>query len=325
MNFFTPKSLFAAVLLLSSVSASAQNYITASPDGGFDLSKGKDYVVIYAPNEAIAKMGNNIASNQNLDATQEKNSFLYWLTDWDKTALTMINYEEDGVKNPYGGDDFLNMTPLYFWGTGQFTAKEDHLYDLSGIDDSYILHIDLRDGGNTTSTYKFQIGNIGAKNGHFDLAVNLDLGSPSGDFVGVGQLPHDKNWYSLDIPVKDLIDESDDALFGFDLSGFVNNITTCFMVGFLDDKHVTTSEAKGKLLPDDEVQTYTITKLNSALSLGSVFFYKPDTSITGISHVEAAGNTAEVVYDVAGRRTEMNRPGLYIVKTANGTKKVLKK
>ncbi len=320
MTRFTSFAFMAASLLLVSPSVKASDYITASPTGGFDLSQGKDYVVIYAPDEVITGMGSKIASDQNLDATQTKNSFLYWVTDWDSTSLTMINVEEDGVTNPYGGTDFLNMTPVYDWGTGQFTATTGNEYDLSMIDSEYILHMDLRDGGNAESQYKFTIGNTAKTGGTFDLAVNLDLGEMSGTLVGVGSMPHDGNWYCLDIPVSDLIDEDGD--FGFDLSGFTTGITTCYTVGF---NSPTCSVTTSKLLPGDEVKTYTITTLNSALSLGSVYFYKADSSASGISEVAVSSDEEADVYDVMGRRATMNTPGIYLVKTANGVKKVLKK
>ena len=39
----------------------------------------------------------------------------------------------------------------------------------------------------------------------------------------------------------------------------------------------------------------------------------------------AAEGQVQQVYDLSGRRAEMNRPGVYIVKTANGSRKVVKR
>ena len=49
-------------------------------------------------------------------------------------------FDFSGGKDSWGGDDKLNMTPLFNWGSGQFTAKAK-AYDLSAITDDHILHI----------------------------------------------------------------------------------------------------------------------------------------------------------------------------------------
>lgn len=306
MRDYTLKSILTATALLLTTSLSAQTYITDSPTNGFDASNGSDYVIIYAPNELLARMGSKISSNQNLDATQTKNSFLYWVTDWDSSLLTMVNVEKDGVLNPYGGESFLNMTPVWEWGTGQFTAKSGYEYDLSQIDDTYTLHMDLRDGGNAESQYKFSIGDTSKSGQTFDLMVNLELGKTNDKLVGVGSMPHDKKWYCLDIPVKDLLDEEGNFGFSVDWS---NKIETCFTVGF---NKPTTSKETHKLYPGDAVQTYTITELNSALSLGSVFFYKAAAANpNGIENVQTAATDGEtVVYDLSGRRTTATGAGI---------------
>ena len=315
MKHFTLKAAVAAISTLAATFANAQ-YITEAPAGGFDFSKGTDYVVIYSPESQITSMGENIISDQNLDPTMTDNQFYYWTADWDKKLFTLYDIE-DNQKNSYGGSDKLNMTPLFEWGSGNFAAKAK-AYDLSKITDEHILHIGFMNIGSESATAKFKFALGPSDNNGFSLQVNTALGYPSGTYVGVGNAPKTNQWYYLDIPVKDLIDEDGDFGFEYDFSNPING--TVFTCGFSD---ATCSKYKqGKVDPETGMYSITINEKGSALAIDGVFLYKK--TATGIESVEGeVTNTSDCRrYDLSGRQANQSSKGVVIVKTAKGVKKV---
>lgn len=301
--------------------AFAQGYITAAPEGGFDLNSGKDYVVLYAPESVITAMGSKMISNNNLDPNSVDNTLEYWVTDWDKKELTLYNVPEEGVMNTFGNDEHINATPLYAWGTGVFMSKAK-AYDLSKVTDEHHIHIGIRDFGSTPSKYQLSIGSQSTiKNNGFQVQVNLGVGEAQGDFVGIGSLPNgnDGKWYYIDLPIKDLIDENGDFGFVYDFS---KPITDGVFTFTFKDPTCSTATKSGPA-PGESVYSYDITKLGSAVSFDHVFFYVPQTQ--GIEDItEADDQTIEAIYDLSGRRVNEMTKGFYIVKTAAGAKKVLK-
>ena len=301
--------------------AFAQGYITAAPEGGFDLNSGKDYVVLYAPESVITAMGSKMISNNNLDPNSVDNTLEYWVTDWDKKDLTLYNVPEEGVMNTFGNDEHINATPLYAWGTGVFMSKAK-AYDLSKVTDEHHIHIGIRDFGSTPSKYQLSIGSQSTiKNNGFQVQVNLGVGEAQGDFVGIGSLPNgnDGKWYYIDLPIKDLIDENGDFGFVYDFS---KPITDGVFTFTFKDPTCSTATKSGPA-PGESVYSYDITKLGSAVSFDHVFFYGPQTQ--GIEDItEAEDQTIEAIYDLSGRRVNEMTKCFYIVKTAAGAKKVLK-
>lgn len=313
------KSLLTAAMTLLTTATFAQ-YINEAPAGGFDVTTGKDYVVLYAPENIISAMGTTLISNNNLDPTQTNNLLEYWVTDWDKKDLTLYNVPEEGGKNSFGTDDYINATPLYEWGTGVFIPKAKS-YDLSQVTDAHHIHIGLRDFGSAPSQYKFAIGSQKTiKTNGFQIEVNIDYAAEDGEYVGVGKIAggNDGKWYYLDIPVSALVDENGDFGFTYDFSQAI----TDGVFAFSFNKPVCSTAKKTGPAPGESVYTYEITKLGSALSIDHVFFYVPTSD--GISEMKVSSNSddIEAVYDLSGRRTVMNRPGIYVVKTAQGMKKV---
>lgn len=313
------KSLLTAAMTLLTTATFAQ-YINEAPAGGFDVTTGKDYVVLYAPENIISAMGTTLISNNNLDPTQTNNLLEYWVTDWDKKDLTLYNVPEEGGKNSFGTDDYINATPLYEWGTGVFIPKAKS-YDLSQVTDAHHIHIGLRDFGSAPSQYKFAIGSQKTiKTNGFQIEVNIDYAAEDGEYVGVGKIAggNDGKWYYLDIPVSALVDENGDFGFTYDFSQAI----TDGVFAFSFNKPVCSTAKKTGPAPGESVYTYEITKLGSALSIDHVFFYVPTSD--GISEMKVSSNSddIEAVYDLSGRRTVMSRPGIYVVKTAQGMKKV---
>lgn len=309
-----------AAAVLSTGAAFGQSYITGAPEGGFDVNGGKDYVILYAPEDVIAAMGSKVISNQNLDADQNRNYLEYWTCDWDQTLLTLYNVPEEGVLNSFGGSEYINATPLWAWGTGVFMSVNE-AYNLGLVTDQHHIHIGLRDFGSAPSKYQFSIGNINnIKTNGFQVEVGLSVGAGDGDFVGVGSLPNgnDGKWYYLDLPIADLVNPNGD--FGFSYNFSQPFALKCGAFSFTFKDPVCSTETHTKPGPGETVCNYTITKLGSALSLDHVFFYVPDES--DLQNVAVESTAAPEYYDLSGRRVERPVSGLYIVKTAAGFKKV---
>lgn len=314
------KFLLLAACASVAAAASAQTYITAAPAGGFDVNSGKDYIVLYAPDDVIAAMGSKVIANENLDQNQVDNYLEYWVTDWDKKDLTLYNVPAaEGETNSFGGTDFINATPLYAWGTGVFMPKAK-AYDLSKVTNNHRVHIGLRDFGSSPSKYQFSIGSQKtiASNG-FQIMVGKPLGDAVGNFVSLGSLPsgNDGKWYYIDVPVADLIDPNGNFGFEYNFSAPISD--GVFTFTFNDP--VCSTATKSGPAPGESVYSYTVTKLGSALSLDHVFFYIPDASgVEGIT--VAPEEVVEGIYNITGRRVENPGTGLYIIKSNLGTRKV---
>lgn len=317
MKIFTKKTMLAAFTMLAAMSAQAQ-YISEAPAGGFDFSKGKDYVVIFTPEEQVTAMGDKILSNQNLDPTQTNNYFSYWVADWDHSLFTLYDCPND-AKNSWGGDTKLNMTPLFNWGSGQFTPKGTFRYDLSAIDDEHILHIGFMNigGEGKSANYRFWLGPTN-RNG-FLLEVNKTLGTSIGDYVGVGMASARNTWYYLDIPVKDLVDVEGDFGFGYD---FKNKFTGfCFTCGFDVDDASCTKYTAGAVDPDTGMKKITINQMGSAMAVDHVFLYKKSGS-TGIDNITSVLSKSEgVSYNLNGQQVGSDYRGIVI---KNGKKMLVK-
>lgn len=320
MNKITLKSAITAFTFLLALPLSAQSsYIVEKP---FNFKEAKDFVVLYAPKAAVEAMGDKIISDNNLDPEMEKNQFFYWAADWDKTELVLANVEEEDGKNSLNGPDYLNMTPLYWWGGGHFMSKGSNTYDLSKVDDDMMMHIGIRSFGSANSNFVIKVGpGSKVKDNGFQLEVNLAEGKADGDYVGIGMLPNDKKWYSIDIPIKDLIDENGDFGFTYDFSKPIPNSETAVQLAFTNNKTVC-STAKGVLEPGNEVKTYTITKLGAAISLDGIWFYHK--APTGIKNLESNGAGAKAnaaLYNLAGQQVNSNYKGIVI---KNGKKYINK-
>lgn len=308
-------SIALGAMMMAPQAVSAQ-YISEAPAGGFDFSTGEDYVVIYSPAAQVTAMGDKILSNQNLDPNMVDNQFFYWTADWDAKLFTLYDIEDTQV-NSFGGSEKLNMTPLFDWGAGHFGAKAKP-YDLTSVTNDHILHIGFMNIGaeNATNNFKFTLGPTGSE---IKLVVNKAVGQMSGELIGVGNAPAVNKWYYLDIPVKDLLDEDGDFGFVCDFSKPTGEII--FNVGF--DGATVSQYTQGAVDPDTGMYKITVTQKGSALALDHVFLYKAASS-SGINGVQTADDEVQAAYDLSGRQVDMNRPGIYVVKTAQGVKKVIK-
>lgn len=311
MKRLTKNFALTAMVLMASATANAQ-YITEAPATGFDFNNGSDYVVIFVPEEQKAAMGDKIISDQNLDETQTKNWFTYWTADWDPKLFTLFDCPND-EKNSWGGETKLNMTPLFSWGAGDFTAKTGYSYDLSAVTDDHYLHIGFMNIGSETSKpcFKFQMG-PSADNG-FSLEVNQPVGEMLGDYSGIGYAQKTHTWYYIDIPLKDLIDENGQFGFLYDFSQpIAGKIFTCgFDIQDADVESSVTTYTQGAVDPDTGMYEITVTELKSAMAVDHVFLYKKDAS--GISQVNDAGaDSAAKAYNLAGQQVDAGYHGVVV-------------
>ena len=318
-------TVFAAISLLSAATATAQDSYLTKADKPFNFDAANNFVVLYAPDEAVTAMGSKIISNNNLDPNMVDNQFYYWTTDWDKTSLVLTTVNEPEGKNSLGGSSYINMTPLFEWGGGSFSAKGSWQYDLSKVNDNMILHIGLRDFGTVAPNFKIDVGRIKniATNG-FQLETNLAIGQTDGNYVGVGNMGHDGEWYYLEVPVKDLVDENGNYGFTYDFSSPFPVTESAVQLSFAKPQ---VSQATGVLEPGNTVKTYSITKLGSAMSVDGIWFYERSTN--GIDDIQTHQHTIPsthqpVIYDLNGHQVNASTlpRGIYVMKTAQGVKKI---
>ena len=212
---------------------------------------------------------------------------------WDNTYT---GGEGEGF-NSFGGSGYMSFVV----GTGGWSglghcgvvdaAKELDGFDLSMLKNGkWYLHMAMKDAGSIHATHNIAIGPNAT--GCFALGET----KTDAKYELIGDFDRDGEWYNIDIPVDDLVD------LGFDL-------TNC------------TDKCAGNML------TFLSGGATGAqLNYDAVFFYQKAADATGINQVKADNNKVNAIYTVNGMQVkDMSKPGLYIQKTANGVKKVLKK
>lgn len=164
--------------------------------------------------------------------------------------------------------------------------------DYSMLDDSYFLHFAMKnDDVAAHNTYAIWVGGAKFALGNGGFTDNGNIYPKLGDFRRDGQ------WYSFDIPVKTLKALNASAFDGCNAAKF--NIFSLLGGGITGTR----------------------------VMLDNVFFYKK--VLTGINAAQAS-DAQEIkvlgIYDLSGRRVDdMNSKGIYIVKTNQGCKKVIKR
>lgn len=321
------KITFTMAFAAMSLFANAQ-YITEAPAGGFDLNKGKDYIPVYMPAPQLSQIQGKILTDNNLDPNEENNSLQFWIDDWmgDNASKVQAYVVPEGTveKNSWGGTEYIGITPIgYKVAAGVFTAKTKK-YDLSRLTDEHVLHIGLCDAsgkyGSGDPQLIISFGND-ANKPDFNLIVNK-TGDADGKDIPVGKIARGKKWASIDIKVGDIKDDNGEIGIPFTWG---NDINAFVKLACADNANTVCSTATyGNLAPGESIRPVTITALGTALAIESIFFYVPNT--TAISDVMANdGNDIQTVYDLSGRRIDNPATGVYIVKTAKGTKKIIMK
>lgn len=203
---------------------------------------------------------------------------------WDNT------YSSEGFegKNSFGYDEGYTVYTVGGAGwSGLGYASQDNGKDLSMLDDSYTLHFAMAGTGN--ETHLIIIGDAKFAIGPTGYNDNGKITPALADY------PRDGKWYNIDIPYSEIRSRAT-AVFDNPTS-YSGNVFAVLSGG----------------------------QTGTKLQFDNVFFYR--TTATGINKVTPSvrNNRPYGIYDLSGRRVpNMNKKGIYIVRTAEGVKKIQK-
>lgn len=191
--------------------------------------------------------------------------------------------------NSFGYDEAYigNYSVSGGWSGLGYASNPGTGKDLSMLDESYFLHFAMKGTGN--EAHLIQIGSANLPVGNYD-----DNGTVKPSFANYTR---DGEWYNFDIPFSE-IKSLATAIFD-NPSNYSGNVFAILSGG----------------VPNTKVQ------------FDNIFFYR--TKTTGIESIENKKETTSApvqIFDISGRKVNnMKRKGLYIVRSAQGVKKVLVK
>lgn len=288
-------TLLAASCFMALAAAAQTSYVTPatdidSGDPTFDFKGTTNYVILYASEDEADALGETkILKNESpTDLDGSRPVYI-----WDNTYT---GGEGEGF-NSFGGSGYMSFVvgTVGWSGLGHCGVvdadKELDGFDLSMLKNGkWYLHMAMKDAGTIHATHNIAVGP--------NASGCFALGETKNDakYELIGDFARDGEWYNIDIPVDVLVD------LGFDLTNctdkYAGNVLTFLSGG-----------ATG-----------------AQLNYDAVFFYQKAADATGINQVKADNNKVNAIYTVNGMQVkDMSKPGLYIQKTANGVKKVLKK
>lgn len=254
----------------------------------FQFSQDETYYLISLDADTKSE---NLNEDQIVDiGPNESTRFLY---PWGDTV-------ESGAavgKNSFGveaGYTSWQTLPDKGWSGLGFFIDQSGLTSLAGINKDYALHFAIK--SSTTQPIDIIIADGNKKECHFVLGQeNYGDHQPAGDFE------RDDTWYNVDIPMSYFIQQGLDFRSAKTYGGNIFSV----MLG-----------TEGGLKCDYD----------------AVFFHGPKDKTTGIEQVKIPSESNRTngmplgIYDMQGRKVKsMNAPGIYIVRTAEGVRKVMKK
>lgn len=273
------------------VDATLGEFGSKALDGGnnstFDMASGSDYVLVATGSTFAeqAEAAGKVKANYNVD---DKN---YKFNLWDGT---MTGSTPSGV-NSFGYEEAYSCVKVVggqgWSGAGYAPASA---IDMSMIDDSYYLHFSMKASNavSQNAPYAIKVG----ENACFTIgsAPYVDNGM---SFAVLGDFYRDGQWYSFDIPMTEVKRYGFPAFWGS--SSYTRNILAV-LAGGNNDMEV---------------------------NLDGVFFYKKvSTGIKQPQGVQSQELKVLGIYDLSGRKvTDMNAKGIYIIKTNQGSKKIVRK
>lgn len=281
-------TLFTAAMLFIGITANAQTgYCTAAMNADGESTFKWDEAQNFCPiivSDAVAEAmtGKGIKKDLRVDDT---NRFLYV---WDNTYTAA---ESDGLNTfgDFGG--YLDMVVGTVGWSGLGFIETTNPVDFSFLDDgNYYLHFGTK--GTTASQC------IGFCDGKFSIgeAAFVDNGN---SIKNIGNWVADGEWYYFDVPVEDI----------YTVMGGKLNVFTAANGGQAAYKSNYLWALSGGTA-------------GTHLVLENVFLYQKKGETDGINSVNAADGK-QTLYDVQGRKVaDMSKSGIYIVKTAQGNKKV---
>ena len=287
-------TLLAASCFMALAAAAQTSYVTPATnldgDPSFDFNGTTNYVILYASEDEVDALGETkILKNESPTGLDEARPVYIW-------DNTYTGGEGEGF-NSFGGSGYMCfVVGTSGWSGLGHCGVVDATKELDGFDLSMLksgkwyLHMAMKDAGSIHATHNIGVGP--------EASGCFALGETKTDakYELIGDFERDAEWYNIDIPVDDLVD------MGFDLTKctdkYAGNVLTFLSGG-----------ATG-----------------AQLNYDAVFFYQKKADATGINQIKADNNKVNAIYTVNGMQVkDMSKPGLYIQKTANGVKKVLKK
>lgn len=261
--------------------------IKKASENPFKFSADEDYYIVTLDNDTKKE---NLKDDQIVDiGPNESTRFLY---PWNNTVVDQAAMGENsfGVEGGYTAWETAAGTT---WSGLGFYIDRPGLTNLSGINKDYSLHFAIK--SSTTQSIDVVIADGNKKECHLVLGQeNYGNNKPVGDFE------RDNTWYNVEVPMAYLIQQGLDFRTA---KAYEGNIFAV-MLG-----------TTGGLKCDYD----------------AVFFHGPKDKTTGIEQVTLPGyqqssNIPTEIFDIQGRKVQsMNAPGIYIIRSAQGVKKVLKK
>lgn len=296
-------TLFAASCLMALAASAQTGYITPAMNDdlepAFDFNGTTNYVILYASDDEVDALGESkILKNESPTDLDGARPLYVWNGYVGGAAEGFNSFNGTGGYMSFVVND-AGWSGLGHCGVVD-AAKELDGFDLSMLKKgNWYFHMAMKDAGSIQATHNIAVGpesKVSGQNSQAHFAVGPTQTDATYELIG--DFTRDGDWYNIDIPLVDLVD------LGLDLSkctaNFAGNVFTVLSGG-----------VKG-----------------TQLNYDAVFFYQKTAEIAaGIDNVKneaAAAKTA--IYTVDGVQvSNMNKSGLYIVKTADGVKKVLKK
>ena len=262
--------------------------IKKATENPFKFNANEDYYIVSLDNDTKKE---NLKEDQIFDiGPNEKTRFLY---PWGDTVIDQAAMGENsfGVE---GGYTAWETAPDKGWSGLGFYIDRPGLTNLSGINKDYALHFAIK--SSTTQPIDIIIADGNKKEYH------LVLGKENyGDNKPVGDFERDNTWYNVDVPMAYLIQQGLDFRTAKAYEGNIFSV----MLG-----------TKGGLKCDYD----------------AIFFHGPKSTSTGIKNITFSqpqptqGDIPTEIFDMQGRKVQsMNAPGIYIIRSAQGVKKVLKR
>ena len=261
--------------------------VKKADENPFTFSADEDYYIITLDSDTKRE---NLTSGQIVDCgPNESTRFLYpWSDTVTPSAATGKN--SFGVEGNYSAWTVGNQG----WSGLGFFVNRNSLLDLSGITKDYSLHFAVK--STTTQPIDFEVVDGNGKEAHFVLGKEA-----YGSNAAVADFERDDTWYNVDIPMSWFIKKGLDFRTA---KAFGGNLF-CVMCG---------------------------TKQGDKADYDTVFFHGPKKQATGINGVTIGGNDSTnprdsyAVFDLSGRQVPgMTEPGMYIVRTKDGVKKIVKR
>lgn len=261
--------------------------ITKASDNPFTFSNDEDYYIIALDSET---KGSNLTSGQIIDlGPDDVTRHLY---PWSDT-FTAGTSSDDNSFGVAGGYNSWVVGSAQWSGLG-YNIAESGAVDMSGITSEYTLHFAVKTS--YTGTIEFYVTDGNGKSAYLPLGTEAFEGH-----AAIGDFTRDNTWYNIDVPVSYLVKQGLDYRTA---TAFTGNVF-CMLAGGVQ---------------------------GTVVDYDAVFFHGPKKT-TAIETVENATNgiNGVEVYTIDGKCVATGddvkslglKSGLYIVRTATGTKKLV--